>query len=121
MYGEATEKRNTLLDCRFAHDTLVEQVRQFKNNPDSALYRFKLKDNKINMHADIATDSDFQSAVLKLRRHEFDLLTVVEKTACKTLILPTNDDCNYVDDNTNDRCMSLKILIEKIKRRRLER
>lgn len=49
----------TLSDCRFSLDILVEQAQKFKDGADSALNRCKLNDNKLKMHADIATDSYF--------------------------------------------------------------
>jgi len=116
---ELQNRKNTLSDCRFALDTLIESVELYKNNVSSPLYMCSLGTKYIDTEADISLNPVFESGVVKIQRNEFNLMTDAEKDACSKLILERSvlPDAN---PTASDHGTSMYQRIQMKKRRRIE-
>jgi len=82
---ELQKRHNSLSDCRYIIDTLLEEIEKYSSDSSSALYNCKLKDKYIGTSAQIMTDPVFESGVIKIQRNEYQSITINKNRACKKL------------------------------------
>ncbi len=88
LVTQKLQKKNlSLAECRISIESLLECVENGRDELGNPFYRSKFQGLYVSANVKLSSDENFESGVVKILRGLPDLMTEIEKRACRALLV----------------------------------